>query len=196
LDHITSSSTNVQCLQVSADGTTAWWSGTVLFQTPDARVNSATNAQILTDVSAGRYIVGGKIVSNAGQVEKRSLFFSGATLSEVSLNDAGTIASVTPPILASTGGNYCARRDGMYVSADYLQLNSFQGSHNCVTGRVPLQGQRLCDIEWLDPNDNHLNPRVVVTNTPSHLATPPTASLYDLSGVLRSFAAGTVVIRP
>jgi hypothetical protein len=198
LDQISSSSTSVGCLQVSADGTTAWWSGTVFFQTPDARLNPAVNDQILNDVRAGVYIVGGKII-NGGQVEKRSLFLSGAQISEVSLNDAGSISSVIPPILGRTGGTYCTLRDRMYDVADYKQLDTIRTgtpaeSHHCVTGRVPSRNEKLCDIEWLDPNDNSFSPRVRVANTPDNLANPPAASLYNLSAVVRLFTAGRVVI--
>ena len=197
LDQISSSSTDVQCLQVSADGTTAWWSGTVFFQTPDARVNAAVNDQTLNDVRSGRYIVAGKII-NDGQAEKRSLFLSGATVPEVSLNDAGTIASVTPPILGTTGTTYCSLRDGLFVAADYRQLGTIHTGppgqrSRCVTGRAPNAREVLCDIEWLDPNDNPL-PGGIVTNTPANLANPPAQSLYSLSGVVRSFVAGRVVI--
>jgi hypothetical protein len=197
LDQISSSSTDVQCLQVSADGTTAWWSGTVFFQTPDARVNAAVNDQTLNDVRSGRYIVGGKII-NDGQVEKRSLFLSGATVPEVSLNDAGTLASVIPAILGTTGASYCSLRDGLFLAADYRQLGTIHTGppgqrSRCVTGRAPSAREVLCDIEWLDPNDNPL-PGGIVTNTPANLANPPAQSLYSLSGVVRSFVAGRVVI--
>jgi hypothetical protein len=197
LDQISSSATNVGCLQLSADGATAWWSGTVFFQTPDARVNSAVNEQTLNDVRAGRYIIGGKII-NDGQVEKRSLFLSSSAVPEVSLNAAGTIASVTPAVLGKTGANYCSLRDGLFLAADYMQLNTIhtgalsQRSH-CITGRTPNTGEVLCDIEWLDPNDNPL-PGGIVANTPANLANPPRGSLYDLSGVVRLFVAGKVVI--
>jgi hypothetical protein len=191
LDQISSSSTSVGCLQASADGSTAWWSGTVFFQTPDSRVNLAVNNQILNDVRAGVYIVGGKIV-NSGL--GRGLFLSAAQIPEVSLNDAGAISSVSPTILGKTGGTYCALRDGMYDAADYKQLNTWGGSHNCVTGRVPSPNERLCDVEWLDPNDNSFSPRVIVRNTPGNLASPPAASLYNLSSLVRQFIAGRVVI--
>jgi hypothetical protein len=195
LNEISSTATNVQCLQVSSNGKTAWWSGTVFFQTPDARVNAAVNEQILNDVSAGRYIVGGKIIN--GKVEARSLFISGATFSEVSLNDAGTIGSVSPSILGATGASYCGLGDGLFQAADYVQLNSIHTgpastSHRCVTGRAPRPNEVLCDIEWLDANGNPSG--IIVANTPANLAQPPQFSLYDLSGVVRQFVAGKVAI--
>jgi hypothetical protein len=169
----------------------------VLFQTPDARVNSAVNEQTLNDVRAGRYIVGGKII-NDGQVEKRSPFLSGAAVPEVSLNAAGTVASVAPAILGATGANYCSLRDGLFLAADYMQLNTIHTGapgqmSRCITGRAPNTREVLCDIQWLDPNDSPL-PGGIVTNTPANLASLPRGSLYNLSGVVRLFVAGKVVI--
>ena len=194
IDQTSTSLINIQCLQTS--GNTAWWSGTEFFFTPDPRVNAATNAQILNDVSLKRYVVGGKIIS--GVPEKRSLFLSGANVSEVSLNDAGSINSVSVSILGTSGTSFCKLNDAMFAEfADYLQLTTINNgqSTNCVTGRLPNVGEVLCDIQWLDPSDNSI-PGGVVPNTPTNLSNPPAASIYDLSGVTRDFVAGSVVIGP
>jgi len=194
IDQTSTALINIQCLQTS--GNTAWWSGTEFLFTPDPRINAATNAQILNDVSLKRYVVGGKIIS--GVPEKRSLFLSGANVSEVSLNDAGSINSVSVSILGTSGTSFCKLNDAMFAEfADYLQLTTINNgqSTNCVTGRLPNVGEVLCDIQWLDPSDNSI-PGGVVPNTPTNLSNPPAASIYDLSGVTRDFVAGSVVIGP
>lgn len=193
---MSSSLTNVQCLETTnknpKHSNEAWWSGTEFFFTPDPRINAATNAQILNDVSLGRYVVGGKIIS--GVPEKRSLFIAGANVPEVSLNDAGSINSVSVSILGTSGASFCTLNDGMFAgNADFRQLSTIQNgmSTNCVTGRP---GPVLCDIEWLDPSDTiSLG---IAPNIPATFANPPSASLYDLSGLTRNFVAGSVVIGP
>jgi hypothetical protein len=197
IDQTSTSLINIQCLQTS--GNVAWWSGTVFFFTPDPRVNTATNTQILNDVSLNTYVIGGKIISGV-QPEERSLFLSGANVPEVSLANAGTIGSVSVSILGNSGTSFCKLQDKMFAgNADFLQLNTVSRgnvtSRNCVTGQLPTnRGVGLCDIQWLDPSDTISEG--VVNNTPANLANPPSASLYDLSGVTRDFVAGSVVIGP
>lgn len=191
IDQTSTSLINIQCLQTS--GSTAWWSGTVFFFTPDPRINAATNAQILNDVSLKRYVAGGKIIN--GVPEKRSLFVAGANVSEVSLNDAGSINSVSVSILGRSGTSFCQLKKAMLSGfADYLQLTTINNgqSTNCVTGRLPNVGEALCDIQWLDPNDTISEG--VAPNTPATFSNPPSASIYDLSSVTRDFVAGSVVI--
>src|SRR5262249_49451523 len=149
----------------------AWWSGTEFFFTPDPRINAATNAQILNDVSLGRYVAGGKIIS--GVPEKRSLFIAGANVPEVSLNDAGSINSVSVSILGTSGANFCTLNDGMFAgNADFRQLSTIHGgSTHCVTGHLPSPGQVLCDIEWLDPTDTISEG--ISPNIPATFANPP-----------------------
>lgn len=191
IDQTSTSLINIQCLQTS--GNTAWWSGTEFLFTPDPRINAATNSQVLNDVSLKRYIVGGKIIS--GVPEQRSLFLSGANVSEVSLNDAGSINSLSVSILGTSGTSFCKLNDAMLAGfADYLQLTTKNGLSGCITGRPPNTGQVLCDIQWLDPSDTISEG--VVPNTPTNLSNPPAASIYDLSGLTRDFVAGSVVIGP
>src|SRR5215469_14777427 len=152
INRITSSLTNVQCLETNKNpraSNEAWWSGTEFFFTPDPRINAATNAQILNDVNIGRYVVGGKIIS--GVPEKRSLFIAGANVPEVSLNDAGSINSVSVSMFGTSGASFCTLNDGMFAgNADFRQLSTIGGSTHCITGQLPSPGQVLCDIEWLD----------------------------------------------
>jgi hypothetical protein len=196
IDQTSTSLINIQCLQTS--GNVAWWSGTVFFFTPDPRVNTATNTQILNDVSLNTYVIGGKIIS--GVPEERSLFLSGANVPEVSLNDAGSINSVSVSILGTSGTSFCKLNDAMFAgNADFLQLNTVTRgnvtSRNCVTGQLPRnRGVGLCDIQWLDPSDTISEG--VAPNTPATFSNPPAASIYDLSGVTRDFVAGSVVIGP
>ena len=122
IDQTSASLINIQCLQTSG-GNTAWWSGTQFFFTPDPRNNAATNAQILNDVRLKRYVVGGKIIG--GVPERRSLVLSSGNVPEVSLNDAGSIGSVSVPVLGKSGANYCKLEDAMFGGiADYLQLST------------------------------------------------------------------------
>jgi hypothetical protein len=194
IDQTSSSLIDVKCLEVSGD--TAWWSGAVFFYTPDPRVNGATNTQILSDVGAGSYVIGGKIIN--GIPEKRSLFLSGANVPEVSLNDAGSINSVLLPILGKSGTSFCKLHDAMFAgNADYLQLDTVNpgSNHDCVTGRPPVTGEVLCDIQWLAPDDS--TPiGFPAPNNSLTFSNPPNAAFYDLASVTRNFVAGSVVIGP
>jgi hypothetical protein len=187
---------DVQCVEVS--GNTAWWSGRVFFYTRDPRFNAATNTQVQNDVATSRYIVGGKIIG--GVPEKRSLFITGGTVPEVSLNDGGSLNGVLLPMLGTSGAAYCKLHDGMFAgNADFLQLDtvntgSANQSTNCVTGRPPNAGEVLCDIQWLKPDD--ITPVAFAPNTPATFATPPPDSLYDQSSVTRDIGVGSVVIGP
>jgi hypothetical protein len=183
LDEIRSLLTKVQCLVVKDH--TAWWSGTITFATPDPRQNDATNAQILDNIANREQIQFGRLTDNPPEPQVRSLFGSGPIVAEVPLNDPGTINSNNAVYLGASGKDICRKEDALFDgNANYLQVAS-DPERNTAT------------IIWLDPAGTvQLSGPIDVnsSNAAQVLGNPPTAALYSLRDVTRTFSAGRVVI--
>jgi hypothetical protein len=166
----------IDCLVGDATTRTVWFSGRTL-QGDDQRLPEELRLQEHGIIAQGNEIVLGRFqdVNGDGSADLRSLFLSMATTPYPNaLTEDGAIGS--PWYLQRNadlvGGslnaaNACLARNAMYVNADYEVVH----------------GHRPNTVQWLSGDGRPLGSPI--TGTAVNLAYPPSAALYDLSGVTR-----------
>jgi hypothetical protein len=165
----------IGCLVADETTRTVWFSGRTL-QGDDQRLPQELRLQEHDIIAQGNEIVLGRFqdVDGDGSADLRSLFLSMATTPYPNaLTVNGAIASpwylqrnadLVGGTLSAT--NACLARNAIYVSADYEVI---YGVNN--------------GVQWLSGNGTPTG--IPIPGTAENLANPPSAALYNLSGVTR-----------